>query len=439
MFLGFFLIGLEAKLVHFMDYQLFHFIPFQFFFVFLHRSYYFCNMQQDYDSSASGYIKDSFEGISREFTDVEIMTTSDTNIVAKAKRYGRWWLLKGLNKDVAGETGYQQRLRKELEIVMPLQHPNIVTAVGLEEVEGLGLCIVMEYVDGMTLKEWLQGKTTRQAQRRVLRELLEAIDYIHKKGIVHRDLKPENIIITRNGENVKLIDFGLADTDSHAVLKQPAGTTGYMSPEQKEIPVADVRNDIYSLGVIMQQMNLGRGYLYIINRCVAPIDKRWGSISEMLQGIKRLRSLQKTAWVIAGLVAIALLVIIDVWMMNTAKRTTEVNNISNTEIRQDRQQVVSEAIKKGEERLMKEMDVNNISHQMDTVSSIIYLKNDWYMKLSTGMTLIDKYIGEIEEDFSESEIEKIKNTLTSFLEKIEKQWANKYNQMKEEYDRSFEE
>lgn len=437
MFLGFFLIGLEAKLVHFMDYQLFHFIPFQFFFVFLHRSYYFCNMQQDYDSSASGYIKDSFEGISREFTDVEILTTSDTNIVAKAKRYGRWWLLKGLNKDVAGETGYQQRLRKELEIVMPLQHPNIVTAVGLEEVEGLGLCIVMEYVDGMTLKEWLQGKTTRQAQRRVLRELLEAIDYIHKKGIVHRDLKPENIIITRNGENVKLIDFGLADTDSHAVLKQPAGTTGYMSPEQKEIPVADVRNDIYSLGVIMQQMNLGRGYLYIINRCVAPIDKRWGSISEMLQGIKRLRSLQKTAWVIAGLVALAMLVILVVWMMNTA-RTTEVTN-TNTEIRQDRQQAVSEAIQKGEDRLMKEMDVKNISHQMDTVSSIIYLKNDWYMKLSTGMTLIDKYIEEIERDFSESEIEKIKNTLTSFLEKIEKQWINKYNQMKEEYDRSFEE
>ena len=396
-------------------------------------------MQQDYDSSASGYIKDSFEGISREFTDVEILTTSDTNIVAKAKRYGRWWLLKGLKKEIAGEAGYQQRLRKELEIVMPLQHPNIVTAVGLEEVEGLGLCIVMEYVDGMTLKEWLQGKTTRQAQRRVLRELLEAIDYIHKKGIVHRDLKPENIIITRNGENVKLIDFGLADTDSHAVLKQPAGTTGYMSPEQKEIPVADVRNDIYSLGVIMQQMNLGRGYLYIINRCVAPIDKRWGSISEMLQGIKRLRSLQKTAWVIAGLVAIALLVIITVWMMNTEKRTTEATNISNTEIRQDRQRAVSEAIQKGEDRLMKEMDVKNISHQMDTVSSIIYLKNDWYMKLSTGMTLIDKYIEEIERDFSESEIEKIKNTLTSFLEKIEKQWINKYNQMKEEYDRSFEE
>ena len=396
-------------------------------------------MQQDYDSSASGYIKDSFEGISREFTDVEILTTSDTNIVAKAKRYGRWWLLKGLKKEIAGEAGYQQRLRKELEIVMPLQHPNIVTAVGLEEVEGLGLCIVMEYVDGMTLKEWLQEKTTRQAQRRVLRELLEAIDYIHKKGIVHRDLKPENIIITRNGENVKLIDFGLADTDSHAVLKQPAGTTGYMSPEQKEIPVADVRNDIYSLGVIMQQMNLGRGYLYIINRCVAPIDKRWGSISEMLQGIKRLRSLQKTAWVIAGLVAIALLVIITVWMMNTEKRTTEATNISNTEIRQDRQRAVSEAIQKGEDRLMKEMDVKNISHQMDTVSSIIYLKNDWYMKLSTGMTLIDKYIEEIVRDFSESEIEKIKNTLTSFLEKIEKQWINKYNQMKEEYDRSFEE
>ena len=96
-------------------------------------------MTHNYDSSASGYISDSFEGISQTFTDVEIMSTSEANVVAKAKRYGRWWLLKGLKKEVMGKAIYQQRLRKELEILMLLQHPNVVATYGMEDVEGMGL------------------------------------------------------------------------------------------------------------------------------------------------------------------------------------------------------------------------------------------------------------------------------------------------------------
>ena len=213
--------------------------------------------EQDYDDSASGYIMEAFEGLSRTFTDVETLRVSEVNIVAKGKRYGRWWLLKGLRQEVAAEAGYRQRLRKELEILMLLQHPNIVSAVGIETVSGLGECIVMEFVDGMTLKEWLQGTTTRRQRRKVAWELTEAIGYMHTKGVVHRDLKPENILITANGENVKLVDFGLADTDSHAILKQPAGTPHYMSPEQMQTAVADVRNDIYSLGILFGEMQLG--------------------------------------------------------------------------------------------------------------------------------------------------------------------------------------
>ena len=75
-------------------------------------------MKQDYDSSTSSYLSDSFEGISRQFTDVTILSTSEVSIVARAKRYGRWWLLKGLNKQVVNETAYIQRLRKELELLM---------------------------------------------------------------------------------------------------------------------------------------------------------------------------------------------------------------------------------------------------------------------------------------------------------------------------------
>ena len=97
-------------------------------------------MQKDYDSSTSGYLVDSFEGISSQFTDVTILSTSDVNVVAKAKRYGRWWLLKGLNKQVANDTAYIQRLRKELELLMQLEHPFVVTTFGLETAEDFGNC-----------------------------------------------------------------------------------------------------------------------------------------------------------------------------------------------------------------------------------------------------------------------------------------------------------
>lgn len=266
--------------------------------------------KQDLDSSASGYITDSFEGISHTFTDVEILSTSDVNVVAKAKRYGRWWLLKGLRKEVAGEAACLQRLRKEFEILMQMQHPSVVTAYGLETVEGIGYCIVMEFVDGSTLKDWLQGETTKQQRRRVADELTAAIGYVHAKGIAHRDLKPENIIVTRNGEGVKLIDFGLADTDSHAILKQPAGTPRYMSPEQMQGTIADGRNDIYSLGVIFQQMALGRPYRHIIKRCMLPIDERYQHVQALEEAISRRLSLARR-WMVA-LLGLILIVTIGV-------------------------------------------------------------------------------------------------------------------------------
>ena len=101
------------RIVPFHSIFTFFIVPFYFFllglfwgvsFFLLHKNLLFCSMQQDYDSSSSGFLVDSFEGISRQFTDVTILNTSDVNIVAKAKRYGRWWLLKGLNKKVANQT-----------------------------------------------------------------------------------------------------------------------------------------------------------------------------------------------------------------------------------------------------------------------------------------------------------------------------------------------
>ena len=459
---------LRAKLGCFFHILLFHFVPFQQLFVILQQIQYFCAMQHsEFDSSASGYITDSFEGISRKFTDVEVISTSEVNVVAIGKRYGRWWLLKGLKPSSSGGEGVEelqrQRLRKELEIMMQLQHPNIVSATGLEEVEGMGTCIVMEYVDGVTMKEWLQGTTTRQARRRVLQELLEALDYIHKKGVVHRDLKPENILITRNGENVKLIDFGLADTDSHTVLKQPAGTARYMSPEQKQTAVADVRNDIYSLGVIMQQMNLGSGYYYIIKRCIAKVDKRWGTVGEILQGIDRQRNIRKTTWIAGGLTVAALLIIAAIWFVYKANRdeivdtnirqvrqeqSTPKDTLSTTTEQQtieakpqDQQQTrrknVKMAINDGYRFVDAEIAKTGIEEHLDTLSNILYLRKDFGDVFAQSDTWCEEYLQMVGEGFTSVEAIEIRNAIGSYIDKARNRWLKQYKKVCDAYDSQF--
>lgn len=274
------------------------------------------------DSSNSGYMEDSFEGISRVFTDMEIIRESETNVVARAKRYGRWWLLKALRPELTLQEAFRQRLRKEFDVTAQLQHPAIVTTVGLETVEGLGECIVTEFVEGHDLATVLaRGDTLLFNKRRMAAELLEAVEYIHAKGIVHRDLKPQNIMVTDNGGHVKLVDFGLADSDSHTVLKQPAGTPKYMSPEQKAVPRADVRNDIYSLGVILGQMNLGGVYPKVVKRCLRPADLRYQNVSELIADISRQKKKRRQVTAACLLVPIVVLMAIMTLQWNAQRQT----------------------------------------------------------------------------------------------------------------------
>ena len=417
--------------------------------------------KQDLDSSASGYITDSFEGISHTFTDVEILSTSDVNVVAKAKRYGRWWLLKGLRKEVAGEAACLQRLRKEFEILMQMQHPSVVTAYGLETVEGIGYCIVMEFVDGSTLKDWLQGETTKQQRRRVADELTAAIGYVHAKGIAHRDLKPENIIVTRNGKGVKLIDFGLADTDSHAILKQPAGTPRYMSPEQMQTAVADIRNDIYSIGVIMEQMNLGIRYKPVIRRCLLPIDRRYQNASELLNHIRSIDGyVKKFTIAFFLLLATVLLLLTGYQIVKTSEeddRLTQMNTLHRQELRAQQQQIaeltdtitelkadnqmmkeektaveakrkrVKNAIEKGHAIVDKTIRQTYIDQHLDTLSNINYLSQDidYAQESMSGYRAIENYLEQIKADFNETELTEIKDALNLHCAKIIEKWNKK--------------
>ena len=209
------------------------------------------------DTSTSEFIHAQQSSVSDTFTEIEVLPSAGFNMLIRAKRDGKWWVLKGLKESVRNDTAYRELLRKEYDILSQAASSNVVRVNSLEYVEGYGQCIVMEWIDGITLKEWLSLPHTYKDRVSMVRKLADALTTVHEKQIVHRDLKPSNIMITRNGSCVKLIDFGLSDADDYAAFKQPAGTKGYYSPEQQHDPIPDRRNDIFSLGMIMSQMSLG--------------------------------------------------------------------------------------------------------------------------------------------------------------------------------------
>ncbi len=286
----------------------------------------------DSDSSTSKYLVDDYEGISSDFIDMESLPSRGGYCdLFKAKRYGRWYLLKCLKEEDATYPVYQQMFRKEFEIAVTLQHQSVVQVVGLETVKlpsgRVALCIISEWIDGVTLADFLTGASSGQQptvneRRRVAEELAEAVAYIHSQQVVHRDLKPSNIMITHNGNYVKVIDFGLADTSSHAILKQPAGTMRYMAPEQMQTSVADVRNDIYSLGVILQEMKLGGGkYRKVVERCLRPMEQRYQQMDDLL---KDLHSRHRLYWMWAGVAAMVMAVImLLLWQISSLHRRSE--------------------------------------------------------------------------------------------------------------------
>ena len=209
-------------------------------------------------------------------------------VLYRAERLGKWFLLKGLKPACQKDAHFVSMLRKEFEIAYQLSHPHIAQTIGMEEVEGVGLCIIQEYVRGKNLRQVMASERwDEKSLARMMRQVCEALDYLHNKQIVHRDLKPENIMVTTNGRNAKLIDFGLADADDYAILKSPAGTVSYIAPEQANgIEGLDGRADVYSFGKLLDELTTCFGYqkkyLPIINNCIQyDRTKRYDRLSEI--------------------------------------------------------------------------------------------------------------------------------------------------------------
>lgn len=373
--------------------------------------------KQQYDSTESGYLTDSFESIECSFMEVKVLWQTKHHLLARAKRYGRWWMLKALQPDVLQQTVYQQMLRKELEMLMHLQHPYIVQTVGMEQVEGLGICIVMEYVDGVRLNEWLETPQSKDYRLKLTIELLEAVKYIHSIGMVHRDLKPGNLLVTRNGMNIKLIDFGLADNDHIAILKQPAGTPDYISPEQAAHAVPDARNDIYSLGRIIQQLLPERSFRPIVQKCLKPIDLRYANVTQLIADIQN-KGKRKQRF-ISGMATLLIICLSIGWSIQTWK----LHEQEGQRIR------IQEAIEAGMEKVDIAFRLTGVEEKLDTCTNFAYIAGDYHTHWMDGNNAANAYLDSIRPYFSQIEMFEITTAVNIHVGDHLKKWTDKMTEL----------
>lgn len=195
---------------------------------------------------------------------LERIGTGGMAVVYKARchRLNRLVAVKILKPELAEDAEFRRRFHDESQAVAMLSHPNIVAVYDVSSSDDLNY-IVMELIDGITLKQYMQKRGTPLNWREALHfitQIIRALGHAHSRGIIHRDIKPHNIMVLRDG-SVKVADFGIArlTSGSQSTLTQEAlGSVHYISPEQARGSRIDGRSDLYSAGVVLYEMITGR-------------------------------------------------------------------------------------------------------------------------------------------------------------------------------------
>ncbi len=179
---------------------------------------------------------------------------------ALCHRLNRYDAVKIMRDETAANTELRRRFRAESQAVAMLSHPNIVSVYDVSHSDDVEY-IVMELIDGITLKQYLQKKCVLEPSE-VLDftiQIAKALEHAHSKGIIHRDIKPQNIMLLKDGM-IKVADFGIAslENDMEETKGETVGSVHYIAPEQARGQAPDARSDIYSLGIVMYEMLTGK-------------------------------------------------------------------------------------------------------------------------------------------------------------------------------------
>ena len=208
--------------------------------------------------------KDKYIGrlLDNRYEILEVIGTGGMAVVYKARchRLNRLVAIKILKDDNLDDEDFRRRFHAESQAVAMLSHPNIVAVYDVST-SIMADYIVMELIEGITLKQYMEKKGILNWKETLhfAIQIAKALEHAHSKGIVHRDIKPHNIMVLKNG-SVKVMDFGIARmiSSGNTLTKEALGSVHYISPEQAKGGRVDDRSDIYSLGVVMYEMMAGR-------------------------------------------------------------------------------------------------------------------------------------------------------------------------------------
>ena len=218
----------------------------------------------------------------------QLETQGATCDTFRVKLYGKLHFLKRLKAEYRGDIRYREALRKEFETGYRLEHPNLVRYISFDDDS-----ILMEYVDGESLSQCLAThpdyfRKQKNADKFV-RQLLEAVGYLHCHQVLHLDLKPDNILLTRINDDVKLTDLGCCYADAYP--DTTGHTDAFAAPEQLTGREVDVRTDIYAIGRILECLPDHHKYNKVIARCTADNPaERYQAISDLQEALSARRT-----------------------------------------------------------------------------------------------------------------------------------------------------
>ena len=324
--------------------------------------------------------------ISSTYCDPVLIKDGTVSCLYRVSRAGKYFII----KTAKGESGvHADLIRREYELSIALSHPYIVSVFTFEEVTPVGPGIVMEYIDGYTLTEFLAQNPSRKLRQRAIDQLLDAVAYLHKRGIVHNDLKPENILISRVDNTLKIIDFGLSDNDAYFLYKGLGCTPQYASPELKANKQTDCRSDIYSLGLLMKDI-IGKRYSAISSRACNPVhQKRYADVAQIQKALSRRRNVLPA---ISGV----LLVILALCLYSTGSKLRELESVQEEAVQREH---FADSIYKDIDRRMAEI----YEPVIGILSGIMY-QDECYQELAKAMERLPSVSQSFQNSTQDSEL-----------------------------------
>jgi len=200
-------------------------------------------------------------------TESNEIKTSSINSLAISSDGGQQVLLVGLKPAYRNKPQYQKALQRELKANHELDHQNILRYVGEKDSDVYGFCIVMEWETARTLTDYLQERHSEEEKKDIIRQVADGVSYLHRKGLIHSALNASSIFITTKGNHVKILNFRQRFADR---LFEPQSSLKFRAPEAKDGTLAlDARTDIYSLGILLREMDLGMEYQTVIEKCTS--------------------------------------------------------------------------------------------------------------------------------------------------------------------------